>query len=140
MIFTCNFANWTKMLGSVYPISIARFPPRGWKGAAYPPLFPPDSLIKYYKSGKINDIEYRTLYQEMVLDKLAPAKVVTELYDMYDNEEYASCVLLCYENANKFCHRHLVTEWLKDANFYVVEYDFMPKPLPIKPLPFRSKT
>lgn len=48
--------------------------------------------------------EYIIKYAEEVLYKLDPHKVV---------EELNGCVLLCWEKENKFCHRHLVGEWLK---------------------------
>ena len=48
----------------------------------------------------------------MVLSKLDPQKVYSDL---------ANSILLCYEDNNEFCHRHIVSAWIelilnKDVN------------------------
>jgi uncharacterized protein (DUF488 family) len=85
-------------------ISIARYPPRGWIGDAYPSLAPGP----WFKS--VGQQEYIRLYSEQ-LSKLDPRRVVKDLEDL---AAPAEPVLLCWERPHHFCHRHLVAKWLKN--------------------------
>ena len=121
MIFTCNFANWRKIPLKVFPISIARHAPAGWAGGSYDLLYPTESLLRQYKEGMLTDSKYTELYKKFVLSQLDPAKVVNDIYDMADIS-YSGVVLLCYEHSDKFCHRHLVSMWLKSHGFSAAEF------------------
>ncbi len=110
MIFTCNFANWKKIPVPVVPIAVCRYLPKGLDIASYPPLFPPEDLLKAYKNGQVNDGFFKETYTRQVLNKLDVSKVVIDLYDM--DCGLGSVVLLCYESSDKFCHRHLIRDWL----------------------------
>ena len=37
------------------------------------------------------------------------------------SDEFA---LICYEKPSDFCHRHLVSEWLKERGFDIEEWDY----------------
>lgn len=52
---------------------------------------------------------YTNYYKKTVLDKLKPQDVYNDLMEISDRK---NVVLLCYETPEKFCHRHLVSEWL----------------------------
>lgn len=54
---------------------------------------------------------YIERYKDTVLDILSPQLTVKKLYAMSDHNDIC---LLCYETPEKFCHRHLVQEWLND--------------------------
>jgi hypothetical protein len=122
MIFTCNFANWKKIPGNIAPISIARIPPKNWDGFEYPPLWPTSSMLKSYKDGTLTNESYKKFYDSLVLSNLKPYIVVQDLYNMLD-KQYDGLVLLCYESSDKFCHRHLVREWLIESKYVVREFD-----------------
>lgn len=85
-------------------VSIARFPPKGYKGRQYTKLAPPTWLLTHYKNSgdKYYYIEH---YYSNVLNKLNPQEIYNELGE--------NTVLLCYEKSDGFCHRHLVADWLK---------------------------
>ena len=53
---------------------------------------------------------YTKKYKETVLSCLDQVSVVTKLGELSKN-----IVLLCYETPEKFCHRHLVSEWIDRA-------------------------
>lgn len=53
---------------------------------------------------------YTKKYKETVLSHLDQVSVVTKLGELSKN-----IVLLCYETPEKFCHRHLVSEWIDSA-------------------------
>jgi uncharacterized protein YeaO (DUF488 family) len=122
MIFTCNFANWEKIPIPVTPISIALYPPKGWSWRSYKPLFPSKELLEAYKGGKIDDRMYEKSYTLQVLSLLKTHDVVEDLYNL-KYEGTSGIALLCYENSDKFCHRHLVREWLQADKFRVREFE-----------------
>lgn len=43
------------------------------------------------------------------LNKLDVNNTINELYSLSEGQDI---ILLCFESPNKFCHRHLVSEWL----------------------------
>lgn len=81
-----------------------------YEGYCYPALAPKKSFWEVWHSniGKISDREnakyYIDKYYEEVLSKLD----VNKVYSMLDNK-----ILLCYEAAGAFCHRHIVAAWFE---------------------------
>jgi hypothetical protein len=126
MIFTCNFANWEKIPVPVLPISIARFPPKGFKCQSYEPLFPPLDLFEAYKKNAVCDSVFTDMYTGLVLAKLNPATVVDDLYNMAEAQDMHAVVLLCYEASNRFCHRHLARKWLEKNGITAMEFEIKP--------------
>ncbi len=94
-------------------ISIARITPRWFRGKIYIDLAPSFDLIRKYKKGIINEERYSFLYKKDILGNLDPDKVLNDLGE--------NAVLLCYETSDKFCHRHLVAEWLMKYCDIVIE-------------------
>ena len=82
----------------------------GYNGECYPELAPLKSFWRTWKDniGKISEQEnnryYIEEYWKQVLSKLDVEKVYREL-------DYST--LLCYENNNEFCHRHIVAAWFE---------------------------
>jgi DNA-directed RNA polymerase subunit N (RpoN/RPB10) len=60
--------------------------------------------VNRYKAG-LSWPDYVKEYQRNVLDKLDPAKVLSDLGD--------EAILLCWEKTREECHRRLVAEWLE---------------------------
>lgn len=110
MIFTSYFAS--KKYNPATAVSIAIWSPKGYKGATYPPLYPPKYLLTGFKEGSISIHQYEETYNKVVLNKLNPAKVAAELEGK---------TLLCYEKSESFCHRHLVAKWLEKHGYQVRE-------------------
>lgn len=97
-------------------ISIAGKCPSFYKGKEYKKLAPKYTWWKNWKDGLIDNNEYIKLYYETVLNKLDPQQVYNELGE--------NAVLLCWENKDKFCHRHIVAKWLENnLNVKVTELD-----------------
>ncbi len=94
----------------VNPVAICATLPKWYKGYHYPKLAPGYQLLSGYKNGHINDLEYTNTYNNDVLQKLNPQEVVNELSHFSGSEKIVT--LLCYETSDKFCHRHLVANWL----------------------------
>jgi hypothetical protein len=53
---------------------------------------------------------YTELYRKQILEPLSSEEVYAELVSEYGE----NCILLCYEHPKTFCHRHLVSKWLRD--------------------------
>lgn len=81
-----------------------------YKGNCYPLLAPKKSFWQVWHEniGKIpeniNNMFYIEQYYIQVLSKLDPIDV----YNILDNS-----LLLCYEDSNEFCHRHIVAAWFE---------------------------
>lgn len=105
------------------PISISAFPPKFYTGACYPSMAPTKQILRAYKSGDIDQKEYRVQFADW-LSLHNPKLVHRALCDIHDTDNYT---LLCYEKPGDFCHRHLVREWLNEhLNLKAKEFSFAP--------------
>lgn len=86
-------------------VSIAAKAPKWYKGREYKKLAPKYWFFKKYKEDG-NEEFYTEQYYKEVLNKLNPREVYNELGE--------DAILLCWEAPDKFCHRHIVAEWLFD--------------------------
>ncbi len=109
IILTGNYDNCT--IGNTISISDDKGKSVGYTGKSLTKLAPKLSFWDIWRDniGKINEKENNKFYiQEFynqVLKNLDPEEVLMELEDR--------SILLCYENNNEFCHRHLVAFWLE---------------------------
>ena len=110
MISTCSHKNYKSSLYRTYAISGNRGKDAGYNGNYYKDLAPKMFFWKIWHDnfGFISEDENNKFYVEQyynhVLSKLDPDKIYREL---------DSSILLCYEDNEKFCHRHIVAEWLQ---------------------------
>ena len=98
-------------------VSIAGYAPPRFTGHRMPELAPKKVWwTKWYERFKDNldSIEsiswYSAKYRDTVLSNLDQVEIVHRLSKLGDK-----VVLLCYETPDKFCHRHLVSEWIDSA-------------------------
>ena len=118
MIYTGYFAKLRSLPGNVTPVAICAKPPSWYKGLMCKKLAPPyDVLMKYVRDGDKDD--YIQEYRKRVLNRLDPDEVVRELHALTDKPNIA---LICYERPEKFCHRHLVAEWLNERGIECLEW------------------
>lgn len=109
MIYTSYMYKNNSILDlGITPISIAQVKPKGLEILSYKKLAPPWSLVKEYKQTN-NKAQYTSIYFETVLNKLNQFQVIADLMLLALSPDIA---LLCYEKPEKFCHRHLVAQWL----------------------------
>lgn len=105
-LFTSNFA-----LRGSHPsaVSISRRAPEWYKGREHGLLAPTWELIMSHKRGLIDERGYTEQYLDLLCKKrdLNPSEVVEVLGD--------GAIMLCYEKAGDFCHRHIVAGWLKSC-------------------------
>ena len=108
MISTSSYKNFETGMYSRCSISFDKGKDAGYDGKCYLALAPKREFWDVWKAnrGKISEEEntryYIEEYCKQVLSKLDPAKVYREL-------EYST--LLCYEDPEEFCHRHVVAAW-----------------------------
>jgi hypothetical protein len=108
MISTSSYKNFETGMYRRCSISGDRGKGAGSEGDSYPALAPKRELWQVWHDniGKISEEDntryYIEEYYKQVLSKLDPARVYREL-------EHST--LLCYEDPEDFCHRHVVAAW-----------------------------
>lgn len=86
-------------------VAISLYVPKNLNMPRYTKLAPTKQILQDWKHyGNVE--QYIGDYYDQVLSKLNPDEVAEEL----DGK-----VLLCYEKAGQFCHRHIVAAWLEKA-------------------------
>lgn len=109
MILTGNYKNFMNDPRSI-SISGDRGRSVGYKGDFYKKLAPKYFWWKDWEElrDKVSFYDsimfYMNKYYETVLSQLDPKQVYDELEGR---------ILLCFENSDEFCHRHIVAEWLE---------------------------
>ena len=112
MIYTSYFANWRKFPAGFDQYSIARFSPVGFKGKSLLELSPSQEILSKYKNKKISNEEYEKLY----IDQLKSIDVLSIL------NKLGNSILLCYEKKEDFCHRHILSKYVKEKfNISIIE-------------------
>ena len=120
MIYTSYFAKLKYLPKDIVPISICGKSPEWYKGIQYKVLAPKYKFFMEWKKNKDNDY-YIEHFQKEVLDTLEVETVINRLYELSEGKDIC---LLCYEKPNDFCHRHLVSNWLKENKIECEEYRY----------------
>lgn len=110
MLYTSSYKNFNSKLYKGVSISKDKGKDANWKKDYYLSLAPTKELFKTWKKNKgiisdeENNLFYITEFYKQVLSKLDITKTYNEL---------SNCYLLCYENNDEFCHRHIVAAWFE---------------------------
>ena len=97
-------------------LSISRTKPEFAKSCIdIPQLFPSDKILWDHKKGKIDDMEYTSKYLAQ-LDDIGIDKIIKTI-QIFGND----VVLLCWESPEKFCHRHILADYINRNSDLVVE-------------------
>lgn len=118
MIYTTYFAKLNKLPQSIFPVSVSLYLPKGILITELKVLAPTKEILFNYKNDK-DEIKYKNDYIEKVLNKLNATELVNYLYSISNNKDVA---LICYESPEKFCHRHIIAEWLNNNGIDCREY------------------
>jgi len=111
---TTYFARAKKLDPTLNLVSIARYTPKGFPGRIMLSLAPSPALLTYVKA--TGDVERYIREFNQQLSKLDVHRVARELGE--------DAILVCYEGEGKFCHRHLVADWLRRAGYEVQELNW----------------
>ena len=110
MVYTCSYKDFNTELYKGVSISKDKGKDAGWKKECYLDLAPKKDFFRIWKNnrGKISDeknnLYYINEFYNKILAKLDP-------FTIYNN--LSNSFLLCYENNDEFCHRHIVAAWLE---------------------------
>lgn len=100
------------------PVAICGKSPEFYKGLEYKKFAPSWSIFSSWKKGFITDEEYAKRFKNEVLNKLNKEEITN-----YINSFNEDIIFLCYEKSNDFCHRHIVSKWLREeCDINCVEY------------------
>lgn len=84
-------------------------------------FYPEWLLIEGVKNNTITEAEYEQAYLLMLnSDPEFKQKMQNKLKELQSNNPDKDIILLCWEAPDKFCHRHILADWL-DMGIY--EYD-----------------
>ena len=113
---TSYFANFRKLDKNKYiAVSIARITPVGFD-IKVEEFAPEKSTLFNYKNGKINEEQYTKEYTEQLDELFDDGSMVNTLsyLNNLEKEFNKEIVLLCYEGKGKFCHRHILSKYIKE--------------------------
>jgi uncharacterized protein YeaO (DUF488 family) len=109
-IFTSYFAIVEKLPLSIYPVSIALYPPKGWKYGEFKPLAPTLEILAAYKNDH-DKAKYRESYVKMLMQRQINS--FNFVNNWLKSRYIGDVALICYERPEAFCHRQIVAEWLR---------------------------
>ena len=92
-----------------YKVAISLTAPTGEYDSNAVKLAPTQDMLWYYKNSFISEAEYTRMYKE-ILDKLKSDGALSGFVE--DFKEHDKVLLLCYEGKYKFCHRHILDDYL----------------------------
>ena len=118
MIYTSYYANLKKIPKNIIPISISRITPKKINIKVFLQLAPSLNALGYYKQSKDMNMFIDRFFEEN-LNKLNAYEILNEINSYSKGKDV---VLLCYEKAGDFCHRHLVSQWFRDNGIECEEY------------------
>lgn len=106
-------------VAGLIPVGISSVTPK-WAGVVdtIPKLFPSYYLINSYKQGKMDRDEYEDIYFLNNLIQVFPIYDLGKDIGKLENNS----ILLCYEKAGDFCHRHLVADMFRKSGYDIEEY------------------
>ena len=116
-IYTSYFAKAYQFPDDKYTcIAISVGVPKTINVKSYKKLAPLWDIVQEYKNNGRKIKKYKSRYYNEVLNKLNIDEVYKELEELSNGKDV---VLLCYEGIknNDFCHRHLVSQWLRQNGY-----------------------
>ena len=134
MIFTSYFAKIKKFPKNVTPIAICAKVPDWYTGLRYSKLAPKYDIIMKYKDDH-NEADYIECFNNTTLKCLNPLWVLADLRILLGQDGDDASVppfwenpdlhvaLICYEKPSEFCHRHLISEWLRNYGVKCKEWE-----------------
>ena len=120
MIYTSYFAKVNKLKKeNLRLVSISRYFPKWLDKSDFAHLSflaPNGQLLKDYKDKKIDEDGYKERYLKQLSDEIGFDSLVKYFkgLDAKSNDQGIDIVLCCYETSYKFCHRHILREFLQE--------------------------
>ena len=110
MIKTSNYNNCHTDKYQVYSISRDKGEDANYNGDCFLDLAPKKEFFKTWRHnrGLIDEITNNEYYIQEFYNQVLKELDPQEIYEKLDNS-----ILLCYEEHNEFCHRHIVAAWFE---------------------------
>ena len=110
MIKTSNYNNCRTDKYQVYSISRDKGEDANYNGDCFLDLAPKKKFFKTWRHnrGLIDEITNNEYYIQEFYNQVLKELDPQEIYEKLDNS-----ILLCYEEHNEFCHRHIVAAWFE---------------------------
>ena len=123
-IYTSYFGNLKNLKkNNIVPIGVCQFPPKWFDGPNLISIAPTKDILLNCKN---NHQEFIKRYKNEVLSiHRDPQDFVNRLEFISNGNDVALC---CFEKPDKFCHRHLIAEWLNNTlNLEIQEFKILEK-------------
>lgn len=123
MIYTSYYANKKNFPDNAVLIQISRGLPKNFPiNCRIGSFMPSADLLKDYKNGIVDESKYTERFKRQLLQ--IPQELlgyIVHKLKLYSDK--SDVILLCYEGKDKFCHRHIVADFLnfKDSTLNVKE-------------------
>lgn len=86
-------------------------------------FIPEWKIVDAHKKRLIDNEAYKRLYLLQLSSFIEDPKLNLMMESILSSLNQLNAVLLCYEKPEKFCHRHILAEWIKDNFGYnVIEF------------------
>ena len=110
MIKTSNYNNCHTDRYKVYSISRDKGKDANYSGDCFLELAPKREFFKTWRHnrGLVDEITNNEYYMREFYNQVLKPLNPEEIYNKLDNS-----ILLCYEESNEFCHRHIVAAWFE---------------------------
>lgn len=118
-IYTSYFAKIRSFPVNLIPVSIALKQPAFYTGLRLPDLAPTQALIQGYKYENKSESWYVAKYKLDVIAKTGIDIILQKIMSLGSGQDVA---LICYECPSDFCHRFIVSSWMKKNGIDVSEF------------------
>lgn len=125
-IYTSYFGNSKKLQqAGIKVIGISLYPPRWFTGISLKQVAPTRSIL--FANGQTQE-EYTRRYRSEVLSQQDMQQFLKTVEQASGGQDVALC---CYEKPEDFCHRHILSDWIKEKlGIEISEYGYTPKKEP----------
>jgi hypothetical protein len=120
-VFTSYFGKQKKLHeAGIVPVGISLWPPKYFYGTSLGQVAPK----RYMLNDSLSEEEYTNMYHKDVLRYVDPQGFIKELERIGRGKDVALC---CFESPDKFCHRHILAQWLMEkTGIEIVEFGYNP--------------
>ncbi len=110
MIYTSSYKETKSCSFKTISISKDKGEDASYVGDVYLDLAPKRDFFKIWRHNRniIPEMENNEYYMREFYDKVLSSLDVEKVYNDLDGK-----ILLCYENNDEFCHRHIVAAWFE---------------------------
>ena len=126
MLYTSYYGNPHLDQNKVFPVQVSNSAPEGFpiKYVLKEVIPSWKDIVEPYKENLLSEVEYTVKYKKMLDSQEFTIRIMLEdIMEKASTLGLQDIVLLCYEKPGRFCHRHILAEWIKEkAGEEIEEY------------------